>query len=65
MALVAGRRDDLCEAQRLEALYLSLPATAWTRVLDADHSFADALDPLGQACRDAIAWAGAPARPSG
>jgi hypothetical protein len=57
MALVAGRRDDLCKGQRFEALYLSLPATPWTRLLDTDHSFANALDPLAQACRDAIVWA--------
>ena len=57
MALVGGRRDELCESARFAALYLSLPATPWTRLLDADHLFTDALDDLAQACRDAIAWA--------
>ena len=57
MALIGGRRDDLCEPARPEALYLSLPATPWTRLLDADHLFTDALDDLAQACHDAVAWA--------
>jgi hypothetical protein len=57
MALIGGRRDELCEAARFEALYLSLPATPWTRLFDADHLFTDALDHLAQACRDAIGWA--------
>jgi hypothetical protein len=57
MALIGAARDDLCPRALFEALYLSLPATPWTRLLDADHSFADALDALAQACRDAITWA--------
>jgi uncharacterized protein len=58
MALIGATRDEHCDASRFEALYLSLPATPWVRRLDATHDFADALDALAQACRDAIAWAG-------
>jgi len=58
MALIGARRDEHCEAARFEALYLSLPATPWVRLLDTDHLFKDALDDLATACRDAIAWAG-------
>jgi alpha/beta superfamily hydrolase len=61
VALLGATRDELCPQSLVEALYLSLPATPWTRLLDADHSFADALDAFVQACRDAIAWAHAPA----
>ncbi len=57
MALIVGKRDEFCDPNRLEALYLSLPATPWLRLLDTDHVFTDALDKLAQACRDAIAWA--------
>jgi alpha/beta superfamily hydrolase len=56
-ALIAATRDQYCEASRFEALYLSLPATPWVRRLDTTHDFADALEPLAQACRDAIDWA--------
>jgi len=57
MALIGARSDEFCESARFEALYLSLPATPWVRVLDTDHFFGTALDDLAQACRDAIAWA--------
>lgn len=57
MALIGATRDEHCDSDRFEALYLSLPATPWVRRLDATHSFADALDALAQACRDAIGWA--------
>ena len=56
MALIGARSDEFCEPARFEALYLSLPATPWVRVLDTDHFFGAALDDLAQACRDAIAW---------
>ena len=42
VALIGGTHDEFCEAARFEALYLSLPATPWTRVLDTDHFFSDA-----------------------
>jgi uncharacterized protein len=57
MALIGATRDEHCDASRFEALYLSLPATPWVRRLDATHGFAEALDALAQACRDATAWA--------
>jgi alpha/beta superfamily hydrolase len=57
MALIGATRDEHCDGSRLEALYLSLPATPWVRRLDTTHDFADALDALAQACRDAIGWA--------
>lgn len=57
MALIGATRDEHCDASRFEALYLSLPATPWVRRLDTDHSFADSLNDLGKACRDAIGWA--------
>lgn len=57
MGFIGARNDEFCEPARFEALYLSLPATPWVRVLDTDHFFATALDDLAQACRDAIAWA--------
>ncbi len=60
MALIGASRDEFCEQGQLEALYLSLPATPWVRVLDADHLFTRTLDALGQACRDVIAWMDAP-----
>jgi alpha/beta superfamily hydrolase len=56
MALIGARRDEFCEPARFEALYLSLPATPWVRVLDTDHFFGAALDDLAQSCRDANAW---------
>lgn len=56
MALIGATRDEHCDASRFEALYLSLPATPWVRRLDTDHGFADVLDTLAQACRDATAW---------
>ena len=61
MVLIGATRDEFCPRSLFESLYFSLPATPWTRLLDADHAFADALDALAQACRDAIAWAHAPA----
>ncbi len=57
MALIAATRDEYCDASRFEALYLSLPATPWARRVDTTHDFADALDLLARACRDAIYWA--------
>jgi alpha/beta superfamily hydrolase len=57
IALIGAARDEHCDASRFEALYLSLPATPWVRRLDTTHAFADALDDLAEACRDAIAWA--------
>src|SRR5512137_1352504 len=53
MALIGASRDEHCDASRFEAVYLSLPATPWVRRLDTTHDFADALDALAQACRDA------------
>jgi uncharacterized protein len=61
VALIGGTHDEFCDAARFKALYLSLPATPWTRVLDTDHFFSDARDELTQACRDAIAWLNPPA----
>jgi alpha/beta superfamily hydrolase len=61
VALIGGTHDEFCEAARFKALYLSLPATPWVRVLETDHFFTGALDDLPQACRDAIAWLNAPA----
>jgi alpha/beta superfamily hydrolase len=60
VALIGGTHDEFCEAARFKALYLSLPATPWVRVLETDHFFTGALDDLPQACRDAIAWVNAP-----
>ena len=56
VALIAGRRDELGDPGRLSALAASRPGT-WLRLLDTDHSFANALEALAEACRDAIAWA--------
>ncbi len=61
IALIGASRDEFCEPSRFEALYLSLPATPWVHVLDADHLFTKTLADLAQACRDAIAWANTPA----
>jgi uncharacterized protein len=61
VALIGARRDEFCDAAQFKALYLSLPATPWTRALDTDHFFSDARDDLTQACRDAIAWLKTPA----
>ena len=57
VALIAGARDEFNDPARLRALAAGLPGSPWLRVLDADHFFADALDELAAACRDAIAWA--------
>ena len=57
IALISGRRDEYSDAAKLEALAASLPARPWLRTLEADHFFADALDELGAACGEAIAWA--------
>ena len=62
MALIGASRDEFCDQSQFEALYLSLPATPWVRVLDTDHLFAKTLDDLAQACRDAIAWVNEPDR---
>jgi alpha/beta superfamily hydrolase len=64
MALIGATRDEFCPRSLFESLYFSLPATPWTRLLDTDHAFADALDALAQACRDAIAWGNTPVWPS-
>ena len=64
MALIGATRDEYCPRSLFEALYFSLPATPWTRLLDADHSFTDGLDMLAQTCRDAVAWANMPAQPT-
>ena len=61
VALIGGTHDEFCEAARFKALYLSLPATPWVRVLETDHFFTGALDDLPQACRDAIAYLSPPA----
>jgi uncharacterized protein len=61
VALIGGQLDEYCDAAQFKRLYLSLPATPWTRVLDTDHFFSDARDDLTQACRDAIAWLNPPA----
>ncbi len=61
VALIGGKHDEFCEATQFKALYLSLPATPWVRVLETDHFFTGALDDLAQACRDAIAWLNTPA----
>jgi len=60
VALIAGARDEYSDPARLEALAASLPARPWLRVLPTDHFFADALDELGSACGEAIAWAAPP-----
>lgn len=60
MALIGATRDEVCPRPLFEALYFSLPATPWTRLIDADHSFADALPALAEACGDAIRWADVP-----
>jgi alpha/beta superfamily hydrolase len=56
IGLIAGARDEYFDPTRLEALAASLPARPWLRVLETDHFFADALDALGTACVEAIAW---------
>jgi alpha/beta superfamily hydrolase len=57
VALIAGARDEYSDPGRLETLAASLPRPPWTRLLDADHFFTDALDPLREACAEAIRWA--------
>ena len=57
VALIAGARDEYSDAARLEALATSLPTRPWLRVLPTDHFFADVLDDLAAACREAITWA--------
>jgi alpha/beta superfamily hydrolase len=57
IGLIGAKQDQFCDLTAFESLYLSLPATPWTRLLDTDHFFAGKLDDLAQACRDAIAWA--------
>jgi alpha/beta superfamily hydrolase len=57
MAFIRAARDEFCDADRFESLYLSLPATPWVRTLDTDHFFKDGREALSAACRDAIAWA--------
>jgi alpha/beta superfamily hydrolase len=56
VALIAGARDEYGDPAKLEALAASLPARPWLRTLDADHFFGGAMDELGAACADAIAW---------
>jgi len=57
VALIGGTRDEFCDSAKLQALVASLPGTPWLRILDTDHFFGDAMDPLADACRAAIAWA--------
>ena len=61
VALIGATRDEFCPRALFEALYLSMPATPWIRLLDADHSLTEVLDALSGACRDAIAWVQTPA----
>lgn len=56
VALIAGSQDEFCDRDRLEALRAALPAPPWVRILDTDHFFQGALEDLGVACRDAVAW---------
>lgn len=56
VALIGASRDEFCPPSLFEAFYFSLPATPWTRRLDAGHSLTEALDPLAAACREAIEW---------
>lgn len=56
-ALIAGRRDEFGDLSKLEALAARLPRAPWVRLLDTDHFFTGAMEALGEACRDAIAWA--------
>jgi alpha/beta superfamily hydrolase len=56
IALIAGRRDEFSDPTRLEALAARLPERPWLRVLETGHFFRDALEPLGVACQEAIAW---------
>jgi hypothetical protein len=58
IALLGGTRDEHGPRGRLEALAAALPRPPWLRVLETDHFFADALDGLAAACREAIAWGG-------
>jgi uncharacterized protein len=57
IALIGGKRDEFCEMEKLQSLYLRLPASPWLRLLDTDHFFTGAMDELAQACRDVILWA--------
>jgi len=57
IALIGGTRDEFSDPARLRAFAAALPGPTWVHVLDADHFFADALDALAAACRDAIASA--------
>lgn len=57
IALIGGSRDEFGNPLKLNALAAALPRPPWVRVLDTDHFFADALETLAEACRDAIAWA--------
>jgi hypothetical protein len=59
VALIGARRDQYCRASGLEGLAAAPTPPAWLRLVEADHFFGDALDELGQACRDAIAAMGA------
>jgi hypothetical protein len=56
VALIGATLDEFCPRPMFEELFFSLPATPWTRLLDTDHGFTDALDALALGCRDAIAW---------
>jgi hypothetical protein len=57
IALIAGRHDEYSDPARLETLAARLPGPPWVRVLETDHFFAEALDDLGTACKEAIRWA--------
>ena len=47
VALIGGKHDEFCDATRFKALYLSLPATPWIRVLEADHFFTGGCNKVG------------------
>jgi len=58
LAFIGATRDEFCDPARLEALVAGLPGSPWVRFVETDHFFAEALDDLAAACRDAIAWTG-------
>ncbi|HWC04569.1 MAG TPA: alpha/beta fold hydrolase [Methylomirabilota bacterium] len=57
IALIGAAEDEFTTPSEVQALAATLPGTPWVRVLNTDHFFADALEPLAAACRDAIVWA--------
>lgn len=60
IALIAPTRDEFADEERLQTLYLSLPATPWLRRIETEHLFPGALPELAAAVKEAIAWAEAP-----